>query len=178
MTSFVALLRGINVGGNNLIAMSDVATSFRAAGFTKVSTYGQSGNVLFAADGVGIELENSIQDILHDRFGLPILVLIRSHQELTATVAQAPTNHGSDQLRSDVFFLKLPLTAEAAFAGLPELREGVDSVAIGPGALYFSRVAALATTTRIQRLYAMPMFQQMTVRTWSVTTRLMKLLDT
>ncbi|ANP74445.1 DUF1697 domain-containing protein [Cryobacterium arcticum] len=178
MTSFVALLRGINVGGNNLIAMSDVVTEFRAAGYTNVSTHGQSGNVLFETDSGGIELENTIEDMLHERFNVPILVLTRSHQELAATVAQAPADHGSDQLRSDVFFLKLPLTAEAAFAELPELREGVDSIAPGPGALYFSRVAARATTTRIQRLYAMPMFQQMTVRTWRVTTRLLKLLDT
>ena len=47
----------------------------------------------------------------------------------------------------------------------------------GPGVLYFSRVAALATKTRVQRLMAMPMFQQMTVRTWPVTTRLHDLLS-
>jgi uncharacterized protein (DUF1697 family) len=178
VTSFVALLRGINVGGKNLIAMSDIATSFRAAGYTNVRTHGQSGNVLFEADSAGTELENSIEDMLHERFGIPILVVIRSREELAATVAAAPADHGSDHLRSDVFFLKLPLTAEAAFADLPELRQGVDSIAIGPGALYFSRVAARATTTRIQRLFAMPMFQQMTVRTWRVTTRLLELLDT
>ena len=60
---------------------------------------------------------------------------------------------------------------------MPELREGVDSVAPGPGAIYFSRVAAQATKTRITRLMSMPVFQQMTVRSWRTTTRLLELLD-
>jgi uncharacterized protein (DUF1697 family) len=178
MTSFVALLRGINVGGKNLIAMSDLAASFREASYENVRTHGQSGNVLFDASHVGgPALESSVEQMLEDRHGVPILVVIRSRDELAATIAAAPADHGSDRLRSDVFFLKDPLTAESVYAELPELREGVDSVALGPGALYFSRVAARATKTRIQRLMAMPVFQQMTVRTWRTTIRLLELLD-
>lgn len=178
VTSFVALLRGVNVGGKNLVAMSDVSASFADAGYADVRTHGQSGNVLFESEHAGgAVLESKIEKMLHDRFEIPIVVVIRSSEQLTAIVAQAPANHGSDRLRSEVLFVKDPLTAEAAFADLPELREGVDSVAIGPGVLYFSRVATQATKTRIQRLMAMPMFQQMTVRTWRVTTRLLDLLD-
>jgi uncharacterized protein (DUF1697 family) len=178
MTSFVALLRGINVGGKNLIAMSDLAGSFREAGFENVRTHGQSGNVLFDANDVGgPTLEHSVEQRLEDRHGVPILVVIRSRDELAATIAAAPADHRSDRLRSDVFFLKDPLTAQSVYAELPEFREGVDSVALGPGALYFSRVAARATKTRIQRLMAMPVFQQMTVRTWRTTIRLLELLD-
>ena len=55
--------------------------------------------------------------------------------------------------------------------------EGVDSVALGPGAIYFSRVAAQASKTRITRLMGMPIFQQMTVRSWRTTTRLLEMLD-
>lgn len=108
---------------------------------------------------------------------MPVLVVIRSRDELAATVAAAPADHGSDRLRSEVLFVKHPLTAQEVYADLPELREGVDSVAIGPGALYFSRVAARATTTRITRLMAMPVFGQMTMRSWRVTKRLLELLD-
>lgn len=76
-----------------------------------------------------------------------------------------------------MFFLRHPLTAEEAIAEMPELREGVDSISTGPGALYFSRVAARATRTRIQRFMGMPAFQRVTVRTWKVTTRLGRLMD-
>jgi uncharacterized protein (DUF1697 family) len=178
MSSSVALLRGINVGGKNLIGMPDLAACFREAGYRDVRTYIQSGNVVFTADHAGVpELENAIEQMLEERFEIPILVLIRSRDELAATISAAPADHGSELLRSDVFFLKHPLTAEAAFAELPELREGVDSVARGPGAIYFSRVAAQASKTRITRLMSMPIFQQMTVRSWRTTTRLFELID-
>ncbi|MFF1634540.1 DUF1697 domain-containing protein [Leifsonia sp. NPDC058248] len=177
-TPFVALLRGINVGGKNLIGMADLADCFRDAGYQDVRTYSQSGNVLFAADrAVGPQLEDAVERMLGARFEVPILVVARSRDELAATIAAAPPDHGSDRLRSEVFFLKHPLTSAEVCAELPELREGVDSIAPGPGALYFSRVAAQARKTRITRLMAMPVFRQMTVRSWRTSTRLLELLD-
>ena len=178
MPSHVALLRGINVGGNNLIRMPELAACFRDAGYRDVSTYIQSGNVLFTAGrGSTPDLEDAAERMLEERFKLPILVVVRSRDELAATIAAAPPNHGSAELRSDVFFLKHPLTAEATAAQLPDLREGVDSVALGPGAIYFSRVAKQASRTRITRLVSMPVYRQMTVRNWRTTTRLLELLD-
>lgn len=178
MPTSVALLRGINVGGRNLIGMPDLAACFRDAGYRDVRTYIQSGNVLFTANrAAGAKLEEAVERMLEERFEIPILVVVRSRDELAATIAAAPANHGSEELRSDVFFLKHPLTAEATYAELPELREGVDSVALGPGAIYFSRVAAQASKTRITRLMSMPVFRQMTVRNWGTTTRLLEMLD-
>ena len=178
MATSVALLRGINVGGRNPIGMPDLAASFLAAGYQDVSTYSSSGNVLFTADPAGGPgLEGAIERMLEERFGIPLLVVVRSRNELAEVVTSAPADHGSSELRSEVFFLKHPLTADAAFAELPELREGVDAVAAGPGVIYFSRVAAQATTTRITRLMSTPIFQQMTVRTWRTTTRLSEMLD-
>jgi uncharacterized protein (DUF1697 family) len=178
MASSVALLRGINVGGANPIAMPDLAACFRDAGYRDVRTHAQSGNVLFTADRTtGPELEHTIERMLEERFVIPILVVVRSRDELVATIAAAPADHGSAELRSEVFFLKDPGAADEIYAGLPELREGVDSVALGPGAIYFSRTVAQATKTRITRLMSMPVFHEMTVRTWRTTTRLLELLD-
>jgi uncharacterized protein (DUF1697 family) len=178
MPSSVALLRGINVGGKNLIRMPDLAACFRDAGHRDVRTFIQSGNVLFTPDhAAGPELEDALERMLLERFHIPILVVVRSRGELAATIAAAPANHGSEKLRSDVFFLKHPLTAEAVYAQLPELRQGVDSVALGPGAIYFSRVAAQASKTRITRLMSMPVYRQMTVRNWRTTTRILEMLE-
>jgi uncharacterized protein (DUF1697 family) len=174
MTSYLALLRGINVGGKNLVSMADLVACFRDAGYGDVRTHLQSGNVLFTADAAP---EDEIERMLERRFGSPTLVIVRSRDELADTIAGAPTNHGSADLRSEVIFLKHPLTAEAALAEVPELREGVDRIAPGPGALYFSRVRARASKTRVQRLLALPIFQQMSMRTWGTTTRILELLD-
>lgn len=180
-SSYVALVRGINVGGRNPIRMPELVACFRDAGYEDVSTYLQSGNVLFSAARKtrkkGPKLEADVEAMLEQRFGTPLLVVIRSRDELAQTIDAAPADHGSAKLRSDVIFLKHPLTSEEALAEMPELREGVDSVAPGPGAIYFSRVAATATKTRIQKLMAMPIFQQMTIRTWRTCTRLLEKLD-
>jgi uncharacterized protein (DUF1697 family) len=176
--SFVALLRGINVGGKNPIRMPDLVECFSDAGYGDVSTYLQSGNVLFSAGKKkGPKLEAEIETMLEQRFATQLLVVVRSRDELAKTIDAAPADHGSPKLRSDVFFLKHPLTAEEALAEMPELREGVDSVAPGPGAIYFSRVAATATKTRIQRFMSKPIFQQITVRNWRTSTKLLEKLD-
>ncbi|WP_022894677.1 DUF1697 domain-containing protein [Agromyces subbeticus] len=177
-TPYVALLRGINVGGRNLVRMPELVACFSDAGYGDVSTYLQSGNVLFsAAPEPASALESKVEAMLEQRLGIPLLVVIRSRDELAQTIEDAPADHGSPKLRSDVIFLKHPLTTEQAFAELPELRDGVDAVARGPGAIYFSRVAAQATKTRIQKLMAMPIFQQMTMRNWRTCTTLLTKLD-
>ncbi len=176
--SYVALLRGINVGGRNPIRMPELAAAFTDAGYGDVRTHLQSGNVLFTAKPTSSTvLEGAIEPALEKRFGISILVVIRSRDELADTIAGAPADHGSKDLRSEVIFLKHPLTAKQAMAEVPALREGVDTISPGSGALYFSRVRARATKTRIQAFMAMPIFQQMTMRSWSTTTRLLALLD-
>lgn len=172
--SHVALLRGINVGGKNLISMAELAEAFRDAGYADARTVQQSGNVLFSTEKAD---EKKIERMLEQRFGIPILVIVRSRDELADIVAKAPTGHASAQQRSEVIFLKPPLTAKAALAEVPELRAGVDSISAGKGVLYFSRVRAQATKTRVQLLLALPIFQQMTMRTWGTATRLLELLD-
>ena len=177
-TKFVALLRGINVGGKNLIAMPDLVACFHDGGYPDARSVVQSGNVLFnAAAPSQPELEGALERMLEDRFGLPLVVVVRSRDELAATIAAAPADHGSAELRSEVFFLKHPLTVDEAWAQLPELREGVDAVAPGPDAIYFSRVAARATKTRITRFMSLPVFQRVTVRSWRTVTRLSEAID-
>lgn len=174
--SHVALLRGINVGGRDAVGMADLVSCFEDAGFADVSTHAQSGNVLFTAPAKRA-LEHQVEGALEKRFGTPILAIVRSRDELAAIVEAAPSDHGSAELRSEVFFLKHPLTAAKALSEMPALREGVDAVAAGPGVIYFSRVKALARKTRITAFMALPVFKQMTVRTWGTTTRLLELLD-
>ncbi|MET4582190.1 uncharacterized protein (DUF1697 family) [Conyzicola nivalis] len=178
MPAYVALLRGLNVGGRNPVGMADLAACFEDAGYLDVRTYIQSGNVLFTTDATGgPALETEVERMLEDRLEKPILAVVRSRDELAEIVAAAPPDHGSQALRSDVLFLKHPLTPDEVLAQMPDLREGVDEVAAGPGVVYFSRVAARATETRFTRFMGMPVFRRITMRNWRTTTRLLELLD-
>ena len=174
----MALLRGINVGGKNLISMADLRAEFESAGYVAVQTYIQSGNVLFETDTPRAELEEAIEALLAERLGCPVLVVVRSHRQLANVVAAAPDGFGADRdaYLSDVVFLKAPLTSAQAMR-VVSLREGVDRAWAGTGVLYFRRLAERSSQSRLSRLVSTPQYQRMTIRNWSTTTRLLGMFD-
>lgn len=177
-TRYVALLRGINVGGRNPVAMADLRDAFQAHGYGGVRTYIQSGNVLFESDAPRASLEGEVEAMLERRFGIPLVVVIRSHRQLRSIVRRAPEGFGQqpDTYHSDVIFLKEPLTAPRAMR-VVHAREGVDQAWPGNGVLYFARLSARRTQSRMSKIVGTPEYQQMTIRSWSTTTRLLSLLD-
>jgi uncharacterized protein (DUF1697 family) len=180
MSRYVALLRGINVGGNNLIKMAALKACFEKQGFADVATYIQSGNVLFTASGPGAaaKLALGIEAALAAAFDYKATIVLRSQKEMRAVVARAPAGFGAqpDKYRYDVIFLRAPLTAAAALEDVP-MKPGVDQAHAGPGVLYFSRLIAKATSSRLGKVVAMPMYKSMTIRNWNTTTKLLQLLD-
>lgn len=177
-TRYVALLRGINVGGKNKVAMAELRQAFEGAGFEAVSTYIQSGNVLFESDAPRDGFEDDIEQILTDRFDLPIVVVVRSHRQLRNVVERAPDGFGTepDTYHSDTVFLKEPLTAKQAMK-IVELREGVDQAWPGTGVIYFARLSAQRTKSRMSRITSTTEYQLMTIRSWTTITKLLALLD-
>ncbi len=87
MTSFVALLRGINVGGNKKVPMADLKKVFEKAGFKNVRTILNTGNVIF--DGSSAK-EAAVATMLEEAFGFPIPVLIRTMADIEALIASDP----------------------------------------------------------------------------------------
>ena len=180
MTRYVALLRGINVGGKNLIPMPALKAAFEDAGYAAVSTYIQSGNVLFdATETSNARLASRVEALLSAAFPhYAASVVLRSRAQMRAVVRGAPDGFGADPAtyRFDVVFLKPPLTAARAIRDVP-IRDGVDEVHAGRGVLYLSRVAARATQSRVNRIASLPIYQQMTIRNWNTTTALRRLLE-
>ena len=138
MTQYVALLRGINVGGNNRIKMPELRRCFEELGLGAVATYIQSGNVLFdAARRRPADLAARIEQGLSERFSYQARIVLRSHGQLRAVVAGAPAGFGDqpDRYRYDVLFLRGRLTAAGAMEAL-RTREGVDQAFAGNGVCY------------------------------------------
>lgn len=177
MARYVALLRGINVGGNNLIKMPALRACFEEHGFADVTTYIQSGNVLFSASGRAAELTARIERALSSGFGATIPVVVRSEKQLRAIVDGAPKGFGSEpaKRRYDVLFLKEPVTAKAALELVPQ-KPGVDEVHAGTGVLYYSRLVSKAAQSKLSRVVSMPIYKSMTIRNWNTTTKLLALL--
>ena len=178
MTSWLALLRGINVGGRNRIRMSDLAECFEDAGYTDVRTYIESGNVIFRARGVRPALTETIERMLADAFDYDATVELRDLAAMRSVVVQAPPGFGSepDVYRYDVLFLLPPLAVDEVLDAL-RLKDGVDAVWTGPGVVYHSRLIARASQSGLTRIVAHPFYRRMTVRNWNTTRGLLALMD-
>lgn len=175
---YVALLRGINVGGRNRISMADLRDVFEIEGFEDVSTYIQSGNVLFSSAMKRASLEDDIQAMLQRRLGLDLVIVVRSDIQMGNIVDRSPDGFGEepDSYHFDVVFLKQPLTPKRALR-VVELREGVDRVWSGTGVIYFSRLSERRSQSKLSKLASTKAYGLMTIRNWNTTTRLAELLE-
>jgi uncharacterized protein (DUF1697 family) len=175
-TRYLALVRGINVGGQNLVKMADLRAAFESMELADVSTYIASGNVLFGAPRQSRDaLAERIESELTRSFGTELKVVLLTQANLKGVVEGAPGGFGGDSHLSDVVFIRKPLTVKKAFA-VVEIREGVDRAWPGTGVIYFSRLAAKAASSRLNKIASAPEYKNMTIRSWSTTTKLLGLM--
>ena len=178
MNQYLALLRGINVGGKNIIKMAELKTCFEAQGYQRVRTYIQSGNVLFFSDEPDrARLAGQIEEALSKTFDYESRAVLRSFDEVKEVVGSAPEDFGSEPetYRYDVIFLKEPLTAVEAMESVTA-REGVDRAFAGNGVLYFSRLISRASQSHLTRIIGTPVYQSLTIRNWNTTTKLLEMM--
>jgi uncharacterized protein (DUF1697 family) len=179
MDRYVALLRGINVGGKNLIKMTELKTCLETQGFQGVVTYIQSGNVLFSSGEASSEkLVRRIESVLAATFRCEPRVVLRSRKQMRAIVARAPDGFGAqpDRHRYDVIYLKEPLSAAVAIKSVLT-NPDVDQAQAGNGVLYFSRLISKASQSRLSRLVSLPIYPSITIRNWNTTTKLLTMLE-
>jgi len=177
---FVALLRGINVGGKNNVPMTQLKSCFEELGYEKVRTYIASGNVIFESNKSAAKLAEEIQETLPKKFKLDseqIKILVLSRDHLKKVINQAPKGFGTEpgKYHSDAIFLMGIPSAEAVKIFNP--REGVDKVWQGDLAIYSQRLSALRTKSRLNRIMSSPLYKQMTIRSWATTVKLLELMN-
>lgn len=90
MQVWIALFRGINVGGNNIVPMAALRTALSDAGFKDVRTYIQSGNVVFQADGTSETLRQKIENIVEAKFGFEPKLMLFSCGDIEAALSANP----------------------------------------------------------------------------------------
>ena len=175
--TYVALLRGINVGGNNMIKMSALKASFERLGFKDVATYINSGNVLFKTkDSDARKVEKKIERMLADEYTLPCKVVIRSADEMAALVKKLPKDWtGDKEWRYNVIFLRHSIDSEKILAELP-FKGDIEQVSYRPGALLWSAKVSVITRTYMAKLSSRKIFQDMTVRNLNTTKKLYELM--
>ena len=175
---YVALLRGINVGGNNIIAKDDLRRCFEDMGCTRVRTYIQSGNIVFraAADGIA-DLTAHIEAALSERFSYAARAVVLSHADYGAVLAAAPPAWGEyAAYRHNALFTLAGTTPAEVLASIPPIKDELETVAAGPGVIFWSAEKERATRSAFVKLPAHPVYQQVTIRNHNTVRRLAALL--
>ena len=174
---FVALLRGINVGGKNMIRMSSLKGSFERMGFGDVATYINSGNILFTAkEGDARKLEREIEAMLSGEYQLDSKVVVRSYPEMASLVEHLPADRAGDgDWRHNVIFLRHTIDSEKVLEGLSPT-SGIERVLYRPGALLWSARAGDLTQSAWVKLPGQKVYQDMTVRNLNTTRKLHELM--
>jgi uncharacterized protein (DUF1697 family) len=179
MQSYLALLRGINVGGNNMIKMAELKTCLEDAGFHNVRTYIQSGNVIFKAqDDDTAKLEKRMEEIIQERFGMQIRVAVFSKDEWSAILDNAPEKWGKEMdWKHNILVLLRPYTTDNAVAAIGELKPDIEMMIAGKGVLYQSASIKMVGRTTTGKLASNPIYKQMTIRNYNSATKLLALLQ-
>lgn len=180
MTTYLVLIRGINVGGKNIVPMTELRSFLQELDFSNVTTYIASGNVILQSDLSANEVQTRIERTLPERCRLDsklVRVLVLTHDQLLAVVDGKPKGFGDQPgtYHSDVIFLMGINPAEAMPVFDP--REGVDEIWPGKLVIYSQRLSSLRTKSRLSKIVGTQAYQSMTIRTWNTTTKLLAIME-
>lgn len=177
LSVLVALLRGVNVGGNNMISMRALKESFETLGFDEVSTYINSGNIIFKAKETDArKLEIKIERMLAKDYQLDSKVVIRTLPEMEKLVQALPQSwNDATRWRYYVIFLRHTIDSEEILAELPP-NPDVEEIVYHPGTLLWSALISDLTRSRIQKLSTRKIYKDMTIRNLNTTQKLLSLM--
>ena len=177
MNTYICLLRGINVSGQKKIKMVELKQAFETMGFADVSTYIQSGNVIFkSTEGKKEKLEHAIQNMLLDQFGFEIEVIVLTNNELSEAVKNNPyaSDPDRDEKKIYIAYLKdLPKKAQlahlASYDYYPEVYEINNKV------LYFYAANGAGRAKMNTNFFEAKLKVKATMRNWRTSNKLVEL---
>ena len=166
--------------GLHKIPMSDLKKCLEDLGFSNVSTYIASGNVILKSDKRAEEVKAQIEKVLPESFKLDnelIKVLVLTHNQFQAIIDNKPKGFGEqpEKYHSDAIFLMGIDSAQAMPVFDP--REGVDKVWPGEGVIYSQRLSSQRTKSRLSKIIGTSAYKFMTIRSWNTTTKLLTMLE-
>jgi uncharacterized protein (DUF1697 family) len=173
----VALLRGVNVGGKNLLPMKELVGLFAAAGCEEVKTYIQSGNVIFCAEEKVVKgLDRMIAMMVENRFGLKVPVVLRTSLELEAVIRRNPfLKAGVEEEKLHVSFLA-DQPAAALVAGLDAARSAPDEFAVVGREIYMNLINGAAKTKLTNAYFDSKLKTVSTMRNWRTVLKLAEMM--
>ena len=177
---YVALLRGINVGGNNKVVMSELRAQIAAAGFGHVRTYINSGNLLFEAEAEAPceDVAQAVEDILARHYDFPIRLALLTAQDYLEELHNLPDWWHGDVARRDALFYTRGLDRD-------HVRQRIEAMELGDEAVYFGEHAVFwgkfhekefLKTAYHKRLLREDFYREVTIRSGSTVEKIAAML--
>ena len=176
---YAALLRGINVGGANKVPMPELKTVFENAGFADVSTYINSGNVIFSSGQSDIEaLQKKCQDAIFAHFNLDIPVAVISQNNLAAALDNAPSwwDNGPESKHNAIFIIA-PATTPEIMEQIGELKPEYELIGSHGQVIFWSAPVATFSRTRLSKIITTSAYRKITIRNANTTKKLLHLMQ-
>jgi uncharacterized protein (DUF1697 family) len=171
----IALLRGINLGSRNRIAMPTLREALGDAGYEDVETYVQSGNVVLSASEKGAALERSLERLIEDRFELTIPVVVRTRSQLAKVVANDPlADVVTEPKRYQVCFLRSRLKP-AVVRMLHEATVEPEQVVVDGREIYSWHAEGVARSKLWAAVASKKLGVDGTARNWTTVTTLLEM---
>ena len=175
---FLALLRGINVGGNSIIRMVELKTALEKDGFKNPKTYIQSGNVFIDSESKPDKVARDIEASIKKHFNLDVSVAVFTQKQWQAVIDQAPDKWGKDKdWKHNLLILLEPYDINQVIDSIGELKPDIEFMVAGEGVLYQSLSISLFGRTTTGKLASKSIYKRMTIRNFNTTTKLLNLFE-
>ena len=176
---YVALLRGINVGGNNKVVMSELREQIEAAGFGHVRTYINSGNLLFEAEAPREDVAQAVEDILARHYDFPIRLALLTGQDYLAQLDELPDWWHDEVARRDALFYTRGLDRDHVRERIEAMELGDEAVHFGEHAVFWGKFdeKSFLKTAYHKRLLREDFYRQVTIRSGSTVEKIAAMLS-
>ena len=177
--TYVAFLRGVNVGGKGIVSMAAIKEALVALGLSDVRTYINSGNVIFSTRASDVQqLTDRIEKALEQHTGMAIKVLVMDHKVVKKMVDAIPRNWVDDKtMRTYVLLLWKELDDRSILDRLP-IKPAVDELMYTPGAVVWRVDRENVGRSQMNRIVGTPMYKKITIRSANTMRKLNELTAT
>ena len=178
---YVVLLRGINVGGNNKVVMSELREQIAAGGFGHVRTYINSGNLLFEAedDASHEDVAQVVEDVLTRHYDFPIRLAVLTGQDYLAQLDELPDWWHGEVARRDALFYTRGLDRDHVRERIEAMELGDEAVHFGEHAVFWGKFdeKSFLKTAYHKRLLREDFYSQVTIRSGSTVEKIAVMLS-
>lgn len=176
---YLALIRGINVGGNNVIKKDELKKCFEKAGCQSVLTYIQSGNILFTSEKGKKKITENVQAQLKKKLKNDIQIVIYNEAQYSKMLSHHHPKWGTDsEKKHNALFLIDEINQNEAKEQFPEINQPYEEVSFADGVIFWSGSKEHYTkTSYVKNLVKSPLYKRVTIRNSNTSLKLQDLFD-